>query len=620
MLMEQNHAQCLSGRKDDDSSLKCTYAESLSLIECLSILHSSKKLEQSIFLNLLNQVVLERDSLQSIATLFFENESWSGNRLNNGVVETPEKTADLIVALAITTLINADDNDLEYIREYSWFDPCVGAGAFPLAVIKKYISMFGGRTINDLPRISFNDVSASAVFLSLCSIKIKLQAVGLSLDEYILSGRLMFECGDILAKHLESKDLLNIQPTYDVVIANPPYVRSTRLSASYRKFLKENFSESFHGSADLYSYFIVSGISCLKQNGVMAFISPAGFLRSASCQNLRNFILKNATFKSLVDLGETRIFNNASVHAAIYTLSKSQSKNDTIRYSEINSSPELEKLCLDPSSMPEAIADIACNRGWSFHSNNQNFYKLDRIMNSSKPLSEFGIKVYSGIRTGYAKAFYLEENQFEQFSHDVQQKWIKPIILPSNILRWTGTKKRHHLIFVPHNAERPPLEILNHLESHRSLLEKRNEVESSDEWYRLRSCSYYAIMQKRKIIFPDLSSKQRFSLCEENSLVADGAYFLDSDDPVLLGILNSEFANLYFSNRCSSVGNLKAQGRFRFKKTFIKDFPLPGCFSEATTIRSKIKKVVNDMLLNGETLENKKVLDQAVEEFYGEQI
>lgn len=618
MLMEKNAALQQRVRTEISASAQ-PHFKAMSVSECLSSLHSLEFLDRDILLNLVDRALLESHSLESLAAIFFENELWSGNRLNNGVVETPEGTADLIVELALNAFTNPYENT-EKIREYTWFDPCVGAGAFPIAIIKKYAQLFGAKEIDDLPRISFNDISASAIFLTLCAIKIKAQELGINFDNYAKSGKLQFECSDALAKHKESKDLLDEQPTYDVVIGNPPYVRSTRLTAPYRNFLKESFPESFYGSSDLYGYFITSGLSCLKQNGVLAFISPAGFLRSASCRNLRDFIINNASLRSLVDLGETRIFNNASVHAAIYTFSKSAPQKQTIRYCEVNSAAELEKLYLNPSAMPEAITDIIHGRGWSFHSEIKGLDKLKRIINNSKPLSEFGIKVYSGIRTGYAAAFYLEEYQLEKFSADVRKAWIKPITLPSNILRWAGAKKNHHLIFIPHNSECPPSEILNYLESHRLLLEKRNEVVSSEDWYKLRSCSYYAIMQRQKIVFPDLSSKQRFSLSQKNTLVADGAYFIDSNDIVLLGVLNSEFANLYFSNRCSSVGNLKARGRFRFKKTFVKDFPLPKSYLVATSARSKIENAVNAILANGETLENKKVLDQAVEEFYGEEL
>lgn len=619
MLMAKSPALQKWKRSDIPHSAQ-HFTEFMTVYECLSALQSSKVLDRDVLLKLVNSALLENHSLKSLAAIFFESELWSGNRLNNGVVETPEDTADLMVELALNAFKHEHSKNPEKIRTYTWFDPCVGAGVFPVAIIKKYAEFFGASAVEDLPIISCNDLSASAVFLTLCAIKMKVQELGIDFNNYAESGRLHFECGDALVKYRESRNLLDEQPTYDVVIGNPPYVRSTRLTASYRNFLKESFPESFYGSSDLYGYFIASGLSCLKQNGVLAFISPAGFLRSASFRNLRNFIIRNAALKSLVDLGETRIFNNASVHAAIYAFIKGVPQKATIRYSEINSAAELAKLYLDPLAMPEVIGDIAWGRGWSFHSETQDFDKLKRIINNSKPLSEFGIKVYSGIRTGYAAAFYLEEPELNKFSALAREGWIKPITLPSNILRWKGAKKDHHLIFIPHNSECPPSEILAHLESYRSLLEKRNEVVTSQEWYKLRSCSYYAAMQKQKIIFPDLSSKQRFSLSSPNTLVADGAYFIDSDDIVLLGILNSEFANLYFSNQCSSVGNLKARGRFRFKKTFIKDFPLPKGYLVAFSARSKIENAVNTILSDGETLENKKILDQAVEDFYGEEL
>ncbi|MDX2094429.1 MAG: Eco57I restriction-modification methylase domain-containing protein [Alphaproteobacteria bacterium] len=602
-----------AGRKQTHASTSFnTIERSLEVIQRLDLIAPAT------FIELLRLVVLKGQSYDSIARLFFGDESWSGSRLNNGVVETPRNVANLIVSLALETRKIVSEARYD-IRELNWLDPCVGAGVFPLALIEAYLGIYP-KEIDNLPIIAINDLSPSAVFLSLCNIKIELERNKLDIEEYIKSGRLTFECGDFLERNKESSDLLSTKPTYDFVIGNPPYVRSTRLSASYRNSLKLSFPESFYGSADLYNYFISSSINCLKNNGVLAFITPAGFLRGTSSANVRKFIKKNANLATLIDLGETPVFSGASVHTAIYALSKTDSPNSTIKYCEVNKTDDLEQLSTSLASMLDVHADMSDSHGWSFHSDMVSFKKMDGFLKNTKPLSEFGITVFSGIRTGYSEAFYLNEEQVADFSADIKKDWIRPVVLPSNILSWHGVKKLSHLLFIPKDSIIPPRELLQYLEKYRGILEKRNEVDSAEKWYRLRACSYYKDMLQEKIIFPDLSAKQRFSICTEGTLVADGAYFIDSNDLALLGILNSEMAKVYFSNRCSSVGNLKAQGRFRFKKTFVKDFPLPKHFQVESAARAKIVGFVTSIIQHGETLESKSLLDQAVEEFYGESL
>lgn len=125
-------------------------------------------------------------------------------------------------------------------------------------------------------------------------------------------------------------------------------------------------------------------------------------------------------------------------------------------------------------------------------------------------------------------------------------------------------------------------------------------------------------MERQKIAFPDLSAHQRFSLVEQGVYVPDGAYFIDTDNLVLLGILNSSLAKQYFIHRCSSVGNLKSKGRFRFKKEFVKDFPLPRhCLSDGN-IQGKIFNLVSLIVKNGETEDMNKELNELVNRVYQE--
>ena len=121
-------------------------------------------------------------------------------------------------------------------------------------------------------------------------------------------------------------------------------------------------------------------------------------------------------------------------------------------------------------------------------------------------------------------------------------------------------------------------------------------------------------------MFPDLSSKQRFSLVEKMVYVPDGAYFINTSDLVILGILNSSLAKEYFVNRCASVGSLSAKGRFRFKKEFVKRFPLPkNCFKSGLH-QDSIRKTVSSIIKNGETGRAIQKIDYHVQRLYEEQL
>jgi len=556
-----------------------------------------------------------------ISSYFFSQADQAGDRLARGVVETPGFITDFIVRLAAETYFSKPLADLNlcHLSDIRWHDPCVGAGAFPLAILRAYRKALGHpfAAISQLPIIDINDISESAVFLTLCAIEAHIRNTGISIHDYVNSKRLTFSVSDELLRQGEGGDLFaGATGRFDIVVGNPPYVRSSRMSQEYRNCLKKRFFSTYHGSADLYTYFIASGISSLDTSGVLAFISPAGFTRAYSGRQIRKYITETSTLCSFVDMDENQVFSGANVHAAIYALKKDVRSPRHISYGHAVNNMDIEEIQRDTFALTLASADLSDRHGWSFYASSSEHRRFDLQFSQCLPLSNFGIKVYSGIRPGLTSAFILTEKEANAFPAGLRAKWLRRIILPSDIVRWEGAKSTHYLIFTPSDCEPPPDDLIGHLLKFKVQLSRRPEVRSPDDWYKLRACSYYAKMAEKKIVFPDLSAMQRFSLANGKAFVIDGSYFIDSANLALLGILNSNLAREYFTNRCSSVGSLKSKGRFRFKKTFVQEFPLPIWFSKPSALRQRLTEVVNEIIKLGESESRMGFLNELVTEFY----
>ena len=114
---------------------------------------------------------------------------------------------------------------------------------------------------------------------------------------------------------------------FDVVIGNPPYVNAIEIKKSYTKeafnYIKKNY-ETAKGTVDLYIYFFEKGLSLLKKDGVLAFITPNRYLSASYGAALRNFILERYSFYQLIDYSDKRVFEDASTYPVITMLQNSQ--------------------------------------------------------------------------------------------------------------------------------------------------------------------------------------------------------------------------------------------------------------------------------------------------------
>lgn len=561
------------------------------------------------------------ETSESVSKCFFSHAAATGEKLTNGVIETPAYIADFIVQMAVETYQSNSLADLSHnqIVNLEWHDPCVGAGVFPLAILRLYRKVLGTpfSNVNQLPIIDFNDISEIGVFLTLCAIESHLRVTGITVQDYLVSKRLSFSVFDELQNRGETLDILTgALKSFHIVVGNPPYVRSTRIGEDSRLRLRKLFPSTYYGNADLYTYFIASGISSLRKDGVLAFISPASFLRSRSGLQIRRYITKTSSLCRFVDLDETPVFADASVHSAIYVLKKGATTDSQILYALATNESDLEKLRNGTFALISANAILSDVHGWSFHRTVAQHRRFDRLFSKCAPLSRFDIRVYSGIRPGVTKAFVLSADEVKSFPAHLKKEWLRQLVLPANILRWRGAKDIHYLVFTPFGCETPPVDLLNHLIKFKDLLINRPETHSPEDWYKLRTCSYYDRMNNKKIAFPDISASQRFSLIDPGVLVLDGSYFIDSDDLALLGILNSKLAKEYFMNRCSSVGSLKSKGRFRFKKTYLQDFPLPEWFSEISPLKKQLIDTVQLIITSGESERRTEALNKLVSQFY----
>ena len=106
---------------------------------------------------------------------------------------------------------------------------------------------------------------------------------------------------------------------FDTIIGNPPYVRYQDIAEGTKQKLSMNL---FDGRSNLYLFFIEKSIRHLRGGGELIFITPRDFLKLTSARKLNEILYQQGSFTDFIDLGDQKIFNDATPNCAIWRWQK----------------------------------------------------------------------------------------------------------------------------------------------------------------------------------------------------------------------------------------------------------------------------------------------------------
>lgn len=384
---------------------------------------------------------------------------------------------------------------------------------------------------------------------------------------------------------------------FDVVIGNPPYVRQERIK-DQKPFL-EKIYEIYNGTADLYAYFYELGIKNLRENGYLGFICSNKFFRAKYGENLREFLLKNTSFKNIVNFNEIKIFEDATVDSAITVFKKEINQNNEFKFST--------NLDEKPSSILQSSLDKTT---FSFLNNTEIFIK-SKLEKKGTPLKSWDIKINFGIKTGLNEAFIIDTKTRDELLNSCQNldekektsNLIKPILRGRDIKRYSYEWANLWLINT-HNGydefsfidinEYPTLK--NYLDKFEPKLSKRTDKGKTP--YNLRNCAYLGEFEKDKIVWSDMASSSQFTLIDNKIYLNNTCYMINSSNLYLLLILNSKILEWYMFQISSSLGS-----GIRYFKQFVENLPIPQIPADKM---SEFENLANELLNLNENLKTTK--------------
>ncbi len=405
-------------------------------------------------------------------------------------------------------------------------------------------------------------------------------------------------------------EVFNPSGGFDVVVANPPYIRHEAIK-QIKKELAKKYRDFYCGTADIYTYFYKRGLEVLKPGGHLCFIAPNKFMRAGYGKNTRNLLATQATPKVIIDFCDLPIFD-ATTYPSILQLEKSQpdTKSEALA-ATFTRTEQLERLeeTLEKIGFPMPVTSLK-PEGWNLE-RPEVLALMEKLRSVGTPLGEYVQgRFYRGVLTGLNNAFVIDADTRKKLITEdpASEEIIKPWLRGRDIKRWKTEWAELYLINIPSSANRQwhwsglktetkaremfkqtyPA-IHNHLSKWEDKLRKRDD--QGKFWWELRSCKYYEAFEQPKIIYPNITKTNIFAFDSSGLLTNQKCFIIPVDDLYLLAVLNSKIGMLWFHKTLP----LLRGSFFEPSAIFMQHFPVfHASDSQKAPIIECVQKILSD--------------------------
>ena len=385
---------------------------------------------------------------------------------------------------------------------------------------------------------------------------------------------------------------------FDVVIGNPPYVRQELLGMITKRNYIKKFQNVGNGTADLYIYFYELGLSILKKEGLLSYITPNKWFKTKYGKELRDYLIQFQVI-SIIDFFENRVFHDASTEPQIILIKKNIS-NSTFSYLAVQSKFDYFDNTL---AIQIAKEDLYSNE-WVFLDGNEKKL-LKKLYNNSVSLMDHTSKgLKRGILTGLNKAFIINKNVRNKIikNDPTCDQIIEPYANATDIKAWHLENREEYFfintgydIEISENSYKGVWQYLNGF--YDDLVKRQDKGKTP---YNLRACDYYDLFKLPKIIFIHTAVKHHFYFDYEGIFINNNSYLIANSDYVICGILNSKIFYYLKIQLFPAFGNAGNKGRSRLNFEKMARIPIP---SEITDHEHKnFEEVIKKQQLNSKNL------------------
>ena len=360
---------------------------------------------------------------------------------------------------------------------------------------------------------------------------------------------------------LHFSEVFHEKKGFDVVIANPPYVRQEALGSELKTFFSKKYSEVYNGIADLYVYFYAISIQILKKNGCLAFITPNKWMERKYGLELRQF-LKKYDIKNIIIYGELKVFEGSTPETEVTILRKVISERE-IEYVSIRSLDEAHNS--EGYKFKKYKKTNLDDTIWRFlDSETQTI--LEKFRAKTISLTEYTKNgIFYGIKTGLNRAFIVDHKIRDQLIEEDPQsaKILKKMVEGDDFGKWYLRHSGRYMITTEYDLDIPKYypAIYGYLKQYEK--ELINRQDQGQNYWNLRACTYYEEFEKPKIIYYHTALKHEFYLYTQGYYISANCYLIANADRYLQCVLNSSLFDFGKKYKFPAFGDVENRGRIR---------------------------------------------------------
>jgi hypothetical protein len=345
---------------------------------------------------------------------------------------------------------------------------------------------------------------------------------------------------------------------FDVIIGNPPWVRTHNLDRGSRAELRNNYSvyrgaawqsgaessaagRGFSAQVDVAALFVERCVSLVREAGTVGLILPSKLWRSLAGGGVRALLQDRTSLLEMDDLTDAKQAFDAAVYPSlIVTRRRSchQNRPDTQIAVRVHQDDRISGWCADRDALP---FDETPGSPWILLPPDAR-EAFDKIGRAGVPLAESPVgRPTLGVKSGCNEAFLVATDA-------VEAEMLRPLIRGEDMTPWRIPASEERIIWTHDESGRAlralPPRTYRRLSQFRRELESRSDARGQSRWWSLFRTEA-ADCSRPRVVWSDVSRSPKAALLPkgDNSVPINSCYVARcrtaEDALTLVALLNS---------------------------------------------------------------------------------